>query len=77
MEKSIYELKAEFMYLCVRGEKTINSFDIAVIIFKAYKKCKSAERLTKTYFFLYFRDRPKNGEGNKQRRRRKYMCKSN
>ena len=49
--------------LCVR-EKKINSFEITVIIFKAYNKCKSAE-LTKTSFFYYFRDRPKNEEGNK------------
>ena len=35
MEKSIHELKAEIVYLCV-GEK--NSFEI---IFKVYKKCKS------------------------------------
>ena len=27
---------------------------------------KSAELLTKISFFLYFRDRPKNGEGNKE-----------
>ena len=54
MEKSIHELKAEFVYLvcvcvcvvcvcvcvCVY-EKKINSFDITAIIFKAYKKCKS------------------------------------
>ena len=35
----------------------------------AYKKCETAELLAKTSFFLYFRYRPKNGEGNKQRRR--------
>ena len=27
---------------------------------------KITELLTKTLFFLYFRDRPKNGEGNKE-----------
>ena len=50
----------------------IKSFEIIVIIFKAQKKCynskkdfKSAELLTETSFFLYFRDRPKNREGNK------------
>ena len=45
MEKSIHELKAEFVYLvcvcvCV-CEKKINSFDITAIIFKTYKKYKS------------------------------------
>ena len=33
------------------------------------KDFKIAELLSKISFFLYFRDRPKNGEGNKQRRR--------
>ena len=43
MEKGIYELKAEFFYLraCERGK---NSFEVIVIIFKAYKKCKSPIR---------------------------------
>ena len=52
--------------------KKINSFEITVIIFKAYKKLKSRIQkgflkvlLTKTSFFLYFRDRPKNRKGNK------------
>ena len=45
------------------------------ILFK--KDFKFAELLTKTYTFVYFRDRPENGEGNKQGRRRKYMRKSN
>ena len=27
---------------------------------------KITELLTKAFFFLYFRDRPKNGEGNKE-----------
>ena len=42
MEKSIHELKAKYVYLCVcvcEREK-INSFEITVIIFKAYEKCK-------------------------------------
>ena len=60
--------------ICVWGERKKNSFsfEIRVIIFTAYKKCsnfkkdfKSPELLTKTSFFLYFRDRPKIGEGNK------------
>ena len=65
--------------MCVR-EKKNNNFEITVIIFREYKKCKSPiqkeflkELLTNTSFFLYFRDRPKNGEG-KKKRRRKYIC---
>ena len=45
------------------------------LLFK--KNSKRAELLTKTSFFLYFRDRPENGEGNKQRNRRKYTRQSN
>ena len=42
MEKSIAELKAEFVCVCVCvREKKNNSFEIHVIIFKVYKKCKS------------------------------------
>ena len=69
--------------MCER--KKNNSFEIHVIIlgyirnvnlpFK--KDFKIAELLTKTSFFLYFKSRPKNGEGNKLRRREKYMRKSN
>ena len=67
-----------------RKEKKIN-FEISVIILRyirnvnlLFKKdFKIAELLTKTSFFCYFRDRPKNGEGNKQKRRRKYTSKSN
>ena len=40
METSIHELKAEFVYLILR-EKKINSYEITVIIFKVFKKCKS------------------------------------
>ena len=40
MEKSIQELNADLGSFCVR-EKKINSFEITVIIFKAYKKGKS------------------------------------
>ena len=66
-------------------EKKSSSFEIHVIILSyirnvnlPFKKdFKFAELLTKTSFFLYFRNRPKNGEGNKLRRRRKYMSKSN
>ena len=55
------------------SEKEINNFEITAIIFEAYKKCKSpiqinlqsAELLSKTPFFMHLRDRPKNGEENK------------
>ena len=41
MEKSIHELKAEFVYLRVWEREKLSSFEITVIIFKVYKKCKS------------------------------------
>ena len=58
MEKSIPELKAEFVCMCVR--KKNNSFKIHVIILRyirnvnlPFKKdFKFAELLTKTSFFL-------------------------
>ena len=56
MEKNIHELK-----------KTLNSFEITVIIFKAYKKCKSPIQkgfLTKTSF-------------QSKQTSKVYMCKSN
>ena len=85
MEKSIHEQKAEFVYLFVR-EKKKYSFEISVIILRYIRNVnlsfskrilKLQNFLQKTSFFLYFRGRPKNGEGSKQRRRRKYMRKSN
>ena len=74
MEKSIHELKVEFVHLCVCvWERKNNSFEITVIIFRAYKKYKSSIQkeflkglLTNASFFIYFRDRPKNDEGNKR-----------
>ena len=78
MEKGMYELKVEFVHLCVCvcvrvREKKNNSFEITFIIFRAYKKCNPPIQkeflkglLTSTSFFLYFRSRPKNGEGNKR-----------
>ena len=66
------------VFVCVR--KKNHSFKVTAIILKVYKKCKSPlqkELLYKASSFLYFKDRPNNGEGNKQRRRRKYMCQSN
>ena len=40
MEKSIHELKAEFVYFCVR-EKKINNFEITVSIYVQVYMCKS------------------------------------
>ena len=84
MEKSIPDLKAGFVCMCVRENKN-NSFEIHLIILRYIrnvnlplkKDFKFAELLTKAPFFLYFKDCPKNGKGNKLRRRRKYMRKSN
>ena len=64
-----------FVCVCVR-EKKKNSFSITAIIFKAsnsqFKKYfKSAEILTKTSFFLYFRDRSKMTKEAKERRKYK------
>ena len=39
MEKNVHELKAECSSVC--GTERNNSFEITVIIFKVYKKCKS------------------------------------
>ena len=83
MEKSIPELKAEFVCVVWGREKKI-SFEIHVIILRHIKnvnlpfkkKKKFTELLVKTSFFLYFRDRPENGEGNKRRRSSKYVRKS-
>ena len=69
--------------MCVRERS--NSFKIHVIILRyirnvnhPFKKdFKFTELFTKTSFFVYFRDRPENGEGNKQGRRRNDMRKSN
>ena len=54
-------------------------------IFKLYEKCKSPIQkgfpIYRTSYqniiFLYLRDSPKNGEGNKLRKRRKYVRKVN
>ena len=81
--KNIQEEKAEFVYLCV-GEKKNNSFEISVIILRyiryvnhsySIRILKLQSFLEKTSIFLFFRGRPKNGK--KQRRRRKYIRKSN
>ena len=73
IEKSIYEQKAKFVYLCIR-EKRINSFKISVVInHLSYSKriLYLQKFLQKRSFFLYFRGRRKNGKRNKQKRRRK------
>ena len=63
------------MYVCEN-----NSFKIHLIILmhitNANIPFEFAELLPK-HIFVYFRDRSENGEGNKLRRRRKYMRKSN
>ena len=41
MEKSIHDLEVEFVHLCVCERKKNNSFEIMVIIFRAFKECKS------------------------------------
>ena len=85
MEKSNHEQKAEFVYCCIR-EKKNNSFEISIIILRYIRNVnlsystlilKLPNFLQKTSFFLYLTGRPKNGDGNKQRRCRKYMRKSN
>ena len=71
MGKSIPERKAEFVCMCVR-EKKNSSFKIHIIILKytrnvdlPFKKdFKFIELFTKTFFFLYFRDRPENSEAD-------------
>ena len=57
--------------LCVREKN--NSFEIIVIIFRTYKKCKSPIQreflkglLTNISFLLYFRDRPKMAKEKKR-----------
>ena len=71
-EKITMTWKRDF-FICV-WEKNY-SIEFTVINFNVYKKCKSpfkkgfkiAELLTKIFFFLYLRDRPKNGGGYNKR----------
>ena len=75
MEKNIHRFKVEFVYFCIGEKRKKNNFEITVIIlryirnvnllFKKDFKIAEVEILTETSFFLYFRNRPKNGEGNK------------
>ena len=75
-ERNIPKLKAELVCICVREMKIRN---------KKCKKCKSpiqkcfwiCRTSHQKFFFLYFRDRLRNREGNKLKKRRKYMRKSN
>ena len=84
MEKNIHEQqKGEFVYFCIREKK--NKFKITVIVLRYIRNVNlfCSKRISKLQNFyqnihcFYFRDRPKNGEGNKQRRRWKYMRRSN
>ena len=61
--------------MCV-WEKNINSLEITVIIFKEYKKSKSAELFTKTSFFPLETVLKMAKETNK-RDIKSLMCKSN
>ena len=70
----------------VLERKKNNSFEISIIILRYIRNVnlsystlilKLPNFLQKTSFFLYLTGRPKNGDGNKQRRCRKYMRKSN
>ena len=64
--------------ICVFAcDRKKNSFEITVIVFKAYKCIRNVKAQNFLSFFLYFRDCPKNCEGNKQKRRRKYVRMSN
>ena len=76
IEKSIPKLKVEFVCVCEREKITVlNSCNLLVLRYirnlnLPFKKdFKFTENVS--------RDRPKNGEGNKPRRRRKYMRKKN
>ena len=52
------------MFLRIRNRSLLCGFDWEENPEKG--DFKITELLTKTFFFLYFRDRPKNGEGNKE-----------
>ena len=52
------------MFLRIRNRSLLCGFDWEKNPEKG--DFKITELLTKTFFFLYFRDRPKNGEGNKE-----------
>ena len=70
MERSIPELKAEFVCMCEREKN--NRFKIHVIILRyiknvkfPFKKDLNLQNFSPKHpFFLYFRNRPKNGEEN-------------
>ena len=52
------------MFLRIRNRSLLCGFDWEENPEKG--DFKITELLTKTFFFLYFRDRPKNDEGNKE-----------
>ena len=52
------------MFLRIRNRSLLCGFDWEENPEK--RDFKITELLTKTFFFIYFRDRPKNGEGNKE-----------
>ena len=67
MEKRIREPKAKFVCMCVWEKKKQQQFlrYIKNVNLPFKKDFEFAELLTKTSFFLYFSDRPKNDEVNK------------
>ena len=80
MEKTIPELKSEFVCMCVRERQKKKQRFLRYIknVNLPFKKdFKFAELSCQNILFLYFRDRPKNDEGNKLRKSRKYIHKSN
>ena len=67
------------MFLRIRKRSLLFGFDLEENPEKGLRQWERASMKLKPEFvyFFYFRDRPKNGEGNKQRRRRKYTRQSN
>ena len=63
--------------VCVREREKNNSFEIRVIILRYIRNLNLPFKKDFEFAETVFRDCPKNGEGNKLRRRRKYMQKSN
>ena len=72
MEKSNHELKVEFMRLCVCDRKKITALKLLLSflghITNVNLLSRKISKMTSNQhnFFLYFRDRPKSGEGNKR-----------
>ena len=71
MEKSIPELKAEIVCMCVRQNKN-DSFEIHIAILRYIRNINiSLKKYFKFAELLTKKDRPENGEANKLGRRRK------